>query len=129
MACGRPLEELSVAVVDEDGRALPDGHLGEIKVQGPNVAMGYTVDTGGSTRFESDGLMTGDAALALDGELYVLGRIGDSMKIRGRTVFVEDVEAQVAAAEDWPGARRSSSPARTASATAIAAIVEAERGA
>ena len=45
VACGRPLEEMHVAIVDEDGNELPDGHLGEVKVIGPNVADGYTVDT------------------------------------------------------------------------------------
>ena len=99
VACGRPLEQMHVAIVDEDGRELPEGHLGEIRVQGPNVADGYTADASGSTRFRDGALMTGDAALMLDGELYVLGRIGDSLKVRGRTVFVEDVEAKIFAVE------------------------------
>jgi fatty-acyl-CoA synthase len=129
VACGLPLEELVVSIVDEDGKELPEGHLGEVKVEGPNVAMGYTVDTGGSTRFEPGALITGDAGLMLDGELYVLGRIGDSMKIRGRTVFVEDVEAQVAAADGLARRKAVVLAGADGQRNTIAAIVEARRGA
>ena len=129
VACGRPLEELEVSIVDEDGNELPDGHLGEVKVEGPNVALGYTVDTGGSTRFEPGALITGDAGLMLDGELYVLGRIGDSMKVRGRTVFVEDVEAQVAAADGLARRKAVVLAGADGQRNTIAAIVEARRGA
>jgi acyl-CoA synthetase (AMP-forming)/AMP-acid ligase II len=40
---------------------------------------------------------TGDAGFVADGELYVLGRLGDSLKVRGRSVFAEGVEEAVAA--------------------------------
>ena len=120
---------MHVAIVDEDGNALPDGHLGEIKVLGPNVADGYTVNTGSSTSFQGGALHTGDAALMLDGELFVLGRIGDSMKIRGRTVFVEDVEAQVNAAEGIASRKVVVLAGADGSRNTLAAIVEAKRGA
>jgi alkylation response protein AidB-like acyl-CoA dehydrogenase/acyl-CoA synthetase (AMP-forming)/AMP-acid ligase II len=97
VSCGRPLAGVSVSVVDEDGSEIPESHLGEIKVDAPSVARGYTSAGDGCTRFTPDGLRTGDAGLMLDGELFVLGRIGDSIKVRGRTVFVEDVEARLAA--------------------------------
>jgi alkylation response protein AidB-like acyl-CoA dehydrogenase/acyl-CoA synthetase (AMP-forming)/AMP-acid ligase II len=129
VASGRPLEELRVTIVDEDGNELPEGHLGEVKVVGPSVAHGYTIDTGGSTRFEGDALTTGDAALMLDGELFVLGRIGDSMKIRGRTVFVEDVEAQVNATEGIASRKVVVLAGADGSRNTLAAIVEAKRGA
>ena len=129
VASGRPLEEMHVAVVDEDGNELPDGHLGEVKVIGPNVADGYTVNTGSSTSFQDGALHTGDAALMLDGELFVLGRIGDSMKIRGRTVFVEDVEAQVNATEGIASRKVVVLAGADGSRNTLAAIVEAKRGA
>lgn len=130
VSCGRPLSEQAVAIVDEDGDELPDGHLGEVRLRGPNVALGYTSDAhGGSTRFTPGGLLTGDAGLICDGDLYVLGRIGDSMKVRGRTVFVEDVEAQVAATEGI-GARKAVVLAGAdGEGNTIAAVVEARRGA
>lgn len=130
VSCGRQLEEEAVSIVDEEGRELPEGHLGEVKVQGPNVATGYTGDgDGGSTRFTPDGLITGDAGLLLDGDLYVLGRIGDSMKVRGRTVFVEDVEAQVAATEGISRRKAVVLAGADGQRSTIAAVVEAKRGA
>jgi acyl-CoA synthetase (AMP-forming)/AMP-acid ligase II len=36
---------------------------------------------------------SGDAGFLYEGQLYVLGRLGDSMKVRGRAIFAEDLEA------------------------------------
>jgi alkylation response protein AidB-like acyl-CoA dehydrogenase/acyl-CoA synthetase (AMP-forming)/AMP-acid ligase II len=129
VSCGRPLEEVTVSIVDEEGRDLPEGHLGEIKVQGPNVAHGYTGHAGGSTHFEPDGLISGDAGLIVDGELYVLGRIGDSLKVRGRTLFVEDIEAQLAAADGVSKGKVVVLAGADGERNVLAAVVEATRGA
>ena len=128
VACGRPLEEMHVAIVDEDGRELPEGHLGEITIEGPNVADGYSGDTGGSTRFRDGTLTTGDAALMLDGELYVLGRIGDSVKVRGRTVFVEDVEAKVFSVDGIPKRKAIVLAGADGARNTLAALVEGTPG-
>jgi acyl-CoA synthetase (AMP-forming)/AMP-acid ligase II len=99
VGCGRPLGDVAVTIVDGQGRAVPEGAVGEIVVTGTSVAAGY-VDDGPSpslTAFAERGLETGDAGLLLDGQLFVLGRLGDSLKIRGRTVFAEDLEAALVA--------------------------------
>ena len=57
---------------------------------------GYLAGNHGSRSLSSlaDGtLRTGDAGFLRDGQLYVLGRLGDSMKVRARAVFAEDLEA------------------------------------
>ncbi|WP_119729560.1 AMP-binding protein [Thermomonospora amylolytica] len=91
-------EPLGVRVVGEDGEPLPDGCLGELVVTGTSVAEGYHGGReGSSTRFADGALHTGDSGFVHDGELYVLGRMGDSIKLRGRTVYVEDLDAKVAA--------------------------------
>jgi long-chain acyl-CoA synthetase len=38
---GTPIENVEMKVVDETGRELPDGELGEILIKGPNVMKGY----------------------------------------------------------------------------------------
>jgi acyl-CoA synthetase (AMP-forming)/AMP-acid ligase II len=98
VSCGRTLGGASVEIVDDGDRPVPDGRVGEIVVRGPSVAAGY-VDTrdDASTRLVDDVLRTGDAGFVRDGRLFVLGRLGDSMKVRGRTVFVEELEIAVAA--------------------------------
>jgi acyl-CoA synthetase (AMP-forming)/AMP-acid ligase II len=82
VGCGRPLAGVTVRIADEAGRPLPDGRLGEIVVDGPWSEMG---------------LYTGDAGFLDGGELFVLGRLGDGLKISGRFVFAEDIESELAA--------------------------------
>ncbi|MFF7360793.1 AMP-binding protein [Streptomyces sp. NPDC008125] len=105
-SCGTPVPETSVDVVDDDGVLLPDGTFGEIRVRGTSVADGYTSpDPAASAPFGDDGLRTGDAGFLLDGELYVIGRIGDSIKVRGRKVHAEDLEAALTSAPGVPPGR------------------------
>ncbi|MBW3668373.1 MAG: AMP-binding protein [Actinobacteria bacterium] len=103
---GRPLSGFHITVVDDDGRQLPEQTVGEIQVEGPSVAAGYTTTSPSAslTSFADGVLRTGDAGFVVDGQLYVLGRMGDSMKVRGRAVFAEDVEA-VVVAEGVPAGR------------------------
>jgi acyl-CoA synthetase (AMP-forming)/AMP-acid ligase II len=96
LGCGPPLGDVSVRIVDGDGAPLPDGHLGEITVAGPTVAAGYVGGEGRPSGFRDGVLHTADAGFVLDGDLYVLGRIGDMLSVRGRNVYVEDLEARLA---------------------------------
>ncbi|MFQ6327379.1 AMP-binding protein [Nocardia sp. CWNU-33] len=99
---GYSTPESTVTVVDEDGRELPDGTLGEMVVVGDSVALGYSVTdsgepaAGSSTRITDGRLYTGDAGFLYRGEVFVLGRMGSSLKVRGRSVFMEDIESRVA---------------------------------
>lgn len=91
--CGQPVPGTRVIIRDEENKQLPAGYLGQICVAGPGVAMGYQDrHRGGSTSFTHDELRTGDAGFLLDGEVFVIGRIGDSLKVRGRRVHAEDIE-------------------------------------
>lgn len=90
----------SVRIIDDGGRELPDGYIGEIEVRGPSIAAGYAVESGTEHGgFRGGVLRTGDSGFACRGELFVLGRIGDSLKCGARTVFAEDVEAAMARTE------------------------------
>jgi len=98
VGCGRPLGGASIAIVDAAGAAVPDGRVGEIVVRGPSVAAGYADARNGAATALADGtLITGDAGFVRDGQLFVLGRLGDSLKVRGRVVFGEELELAVAA--------------------------------
>lgn len=99
VSCGPPLDGLDVTVVDEDGRPLPDGAVGEIVVRGSSVAAGYrgTSPSPSSTAFDAHGaLLTGDAGFLAGGRLFPIGRLGDSIKIRGRMLFAELLESELA---------------------------------
>lgn len=94
VGCGRALDGVTVAVVDEAGKTLPDRHVGQIVVRGTSVAEGYVSENStGLTEWRDRVLWTGDAGFMDDGQLFVIGRLGDAMKVRGRTVFAEDIES------------------------------------
>lgn len=94
---GYSIPESRVGVVDMEGNELPDGTLGEMVVEGESVALGYSAPPGpaSSTRIENGMLYTGDAGFRYRGEVFVLGRMGSSLKVRGRSVFMEDIESRV----------------------------------
>lgn len=95
VGCGLRIDpSMTIEIVDENESALEEGMVGEIAVSGASVAGGYYANTIGSTaRFEGDTLYTGDAGFLYEGELFIVGRLGDSVKIRGKSVFAEDTDA------------------------------------
>ncbi|MEV6873298.1 fatty acyl-AMP ligase [Amycolatopsis sp. NPDC051128] len=107
VSVGRPVGQ-RVRIV-RDGRARPDGAVGEIWVHGPNVAAGYW-GRGDSAAFGAtlDGLggwlRTGDLGVVHRGDLYVTGRLKDLVVIDGRNFHPQDIEA--AAGEAHPAVRR-----------------------
>jgi acyl-CoA synthetase (AMP-forming)/AMP-acid ligase II len=100
-SCGGAIAQTAIEIVDEDGKALEEGVFGEVRVSGASVAHGYQ-SAADSAAFTAAGLRTGDAGFLLAGELFVVGRIGDSLKVRGRNVHAEDVEASLTSV---PGVR------------------------
>ncbi|WP_395110802.1 AMP-binding protein [Actinomadura sp. SCN-SB] len=97
VGCGTPEEDVPLLIVDDEGRELGEGFLGEIVVGGRSACSGYYAGAEGkSTRFEGGLVYTGDAGFFYRGQLFVLGRMGESIKVRGRSVYVEDLEAKVA---------------------------------
>jgi acyl-CoA synthetase (AMP-forming)/AMP-acid ligase II len=100
VGCGRPLEGRTVTIVSEDGEELPDGQVGEIVVTGVSLASGYVGETGtvSGTSIGEEGLRTGDAGFLHDGQLFVVGRLGDGLKVNGKMVFAESLETLLAQA-------------------------------
>jgi acyl-CoA synthetase (AMP-forming)/AMP-acid ligase II len=95
--CGASLEGLDVDVVAADGTTLEDGRVGEIRVRGTSLADGYQVSATSVNSFPASGFTTGDAGFLLGGELFVIGRLGDSVSVAGRNIFAEDIDAALAA--------------------------------
>jgi acyl-CoA synthetase (AMP-forming)/AMP-acid ligase II len=96
VGCGQPLDGMRVEILDESGQPVPDGVFGEIRISGTSVAQGYVGADGAVTDFPAEGFATRDAGFVWENELYVLGRLADSLKVRGVTVYAEDLEAQLA---------------------------------
>ena len=85
VSCGRPLRRHQVTILGEDGQPVPEREVGEIFVEGPSVAGGYWDDEESTNRvFVDGGVKTGDLGYMHDGELYVTGRLKDTIIVRGR---------------------------------------------
>lgn len=104
---GSALPGLQVSVADESGRPCPDGVLGRIVVRGSSLhaVSGPPDDRSepsppGGPVPETGTLDTGDAGWLSGGELFVVGRFGDALKLQGRWLFADQVERAVAA--QWP---------------------------
>ena len=98
-SAGLPLDNLQVRIADEHGREMSAGEVGEIHVRGPSVCAGYLDDPESTARkFDGGWLKTGDfASRDCDGYLWIKGRTGEFIKIRGVRVSVGEVEARVGA--------------------------------
>ncbi|MBE9572878.1 MAG: long-chain-fatty-acid--CoA ligase [Proteobacteria bacterium] len=92
---GRPLSDVEVKIVDNNGNTVPPGSTGELLVRGPRVMTGYWGDEEKTSQVISpDGwLRTGDMGWIDDeGYIYLAGR-GDDMIIRGgENISPEEVE-------------------------------------
>lgn len=108
VGCGHAWLDTRVLIVDPaTRRPVEDGVVGEIWASGSGVAQGYwrapdrTEETFGAHLADSgEGpfLRTGDLGFALDGELYVTGRIKDLIIVRGENHYPQDLEATAQAA-------------------------------
>src|SRR5207253_2121149 len=101
---GLPFPGQHVAVIDADGRSLPDGEPGELCIGGSQVATGYwrlperTAERFaaplGPSEAADQWYRTGDRVVK-DPErgLIFLGRLDRQAKIRGHRVDLQEVEA------------------------------------
>lgn len=105
VACGRPLPDMEVRVVDERRQVLPDRRRGLVEFRGPSSLEGYFEDQAATERVkDSEGwVATGDLGYLSEGELYLTGRLKDVIIKAGRNIQAEDVEDMVAEVE---GVRR-----------------------
>lgn len=94
-SAGKPLFFNRLRIVDERGRDLPPGQVGEIAVQGPTVSPGYHRRPDATARTWREGWFhTGDLGyLDEEGYLYVADRRDDLIISGGENVYPAEVEA------------------------------------
>lgn len=103
VSVGIPIPNTEVYLVDEQGRRLPPGSVGELVVRGSHVMRGYWNDPEETAkRFrpgplpEETVLYTGDLVrMDEEGFLYFISRMDDIIKSRGEKVSPKEVEAVV----------------------------------
>ena len=95
---GIALDNLKVRIVDAEGKEVPPGESGELWVAGESVCAGYLDDPEETQRKFRDGwLATGDiASRDADGYLWITGRQGEFIKMRGVRVGFTEIETTIA---------------------------------
>lgn len=95
---GRATFCTEVRIVDEEGREVPRGVVGEIAVRGPNVMLGYWNQPALTAAAVRDGWMhTGDGGTMDDeGFIAIVDRIKDMIKSGGENVYSAEVENALA---------------------------------
>jgi amino acid adenylation domain-containing protein len=101
---GTPIAHTSVHILDDAGRLVVDGQEGELYAGGDGLALGYLnrdeltaerfvanpFDSSGSTRL----YRTGDRVRRrTDGNIEFLGRVDRQVKINGKRVELDEIEA------------------------------------
>ncbi len=110
---GRPMPTYTIYLLDEGGRPVADGEIGEICIAGIGLARGY-VNQPEKTRqaFIPDTLNTPDnpsgriyrtgdlGRVGKDGEIEYLGRIDTQVKIRGYRIELAEIESVILESEE-----------------------------
>jgi 4-hydroxybenzoate-CoA ligase len=98
---GKPVPGYETKIVDESGRELADGEIGELVVRGPTAGEGYWNQRAKSRRtFVGEWTYTGDKYLRdRDGYYYCCGRTDDMFKVNGMWVSPFEVEAALVSHE------------------------------
>jgi steroid-24-oyl-CoA synthetase len=91
---GRPLPVVEMKIVDEEGRELPDGALGQLLIHGPTVTPGYWNQPEASAEAVRDGwLHTGDLGYRDSAGFYfVVDRAKDMILRGGENVYCTEIE-------------------------------------
>ncbi|MGI5528694.1 class I adenylate-forming enzyme family protein [Streptomyces syringium] len=91
---GRPPAGMRIRVVDTDGKPLPPGTEGEIRLRGEAVCQGYLDPAHTAEAFDQDGfLITGDLGrLTIEGHLVLTGRTKDIIIRKGENISAQEVE-------------------------------------
>ncbi|ARP87257.1 malonate--CoA ligase [Bordetella genomosp. 9] len=112
---GKPLPGVDVRVVDDTGKRLPPGEIGNIQVRGPNVFPGYwRMPEKTREEFTEDGwFKTGDVGRwggDANGQpvpvdyLSIVGRSKDLIISGGYNVYPKEIESVI---DDMPGVEES----------------------
>lgn len=96
VSIGKPMSDVEMKIVGEDGNELPPGEVGEIVARGPRVMAGYWKDQEKTEKtIDKDGWVhTADMGYVdEDGYFFLAGRATDMIIRAGENISPEEVEA------------------------------------
>ena len=95
ISIGKPMADVQMKVVDEEGKEVPNGEIGEFVAKGPRIMKGYFKDAEKTAKaFTKDGwLRTSDKGYRdNDGYFYLAGRADDMIIRAGENISPEELE-------------------------------------
>ena len=92
---GRIVDGYEARIVDDDGRQLGPGHVGNLLIKGDSIALGYwNKHEQTKSTFQGEWINTHDKIMQDEhGYFWYAGRSDDMMKVSGQAVWPTDVEA------------------------------------
>jgi len=96
VSSGAPIPGCELRIVDESGKDLPDGQVGEIAIRSVSLFDGYRNNPEKTAEVLRNGsYFSGDYGFSHQGEFYIIGRKKDIIIIAGKNVYPEDIEDAV----------------------------------
>jgi long-chain acyl-CoA synthetase len=92
---GHPIAETECKIVDEEGKELGIGEVGELLIRGPQVMQGYHNNPEATAAaIEPDGFFhTGDTAeIDKNGYFFIVDRVKDMINVGGLNVYPKEIE-------------------------------------
>ncbi|MEN8649258.1 AMP-binding protein [Streptomyces sp. 21So2-11] len=91
---GRPPPGMEIRITADDGKPLPTGDDGEVRLRGEAVCRGYLEPAQNAEAFDTDGfLITGDLGhLTAGGHLVLTGRLKDVIIRKGENISAKEIE-------------------------------------
>ena len=91
---GPAVENVEIKISNSDNQILPEKHIGEIQIKGPNVTQAYYRNAEANEQVFTGGgwLNTGDLGFLHNNELVVTGRSKDIIFANGQNYFPHDLE-------------------------------------
>lgn len=92
-SAGKPLENITIRILDENGSALSEDMVGEVTIKSNCMLDCYHNNPEETAKAMSDGwFKTGDLGFFHDGELYITGRKKDMIIVGGENIYPQDIE-------------------------------------
>jgi fatty-acyl-CoA synthase len=111
IACGKPLGDIQIEVVDESRQVLPQPAVGELALSGTFLFSGYNQEPEKTSQQLHNGVYyTRDLGFIHDGHVFILGRLDDMIIVNGRNIYAHEVESVVSGIEGAKSGRTLAAP-------------------
>jgi fatty-acyl-CoA synthase len=93
VACGAPMAEHALRIVDDNGDVLNDREIGNIQFRGASAMQGYFNNPAATQKAYHQGWWeSGDLGYLAENDVFIVGRKKDLIIKAGRNLYPEEVE-------------------------------------